>query len=99
GTDENTGPSPSEKKLKALTRNVTETCDDFRRPPSPRPADGTGHAFHTGVETIRQGQIDRTREFSGRYTEPRASVVLPGCARPPRGGPGFFFFYDGNTVL
>ena len=22
--------------------------------------------------------------------ESRASVVLPGCARPPRGGPGFF---------
>ncbi len=25
-----------------------------------------------------------------RYLESRASVVLPGCARPPRGGPGFF---------
>jgi len=27
-----------------------------------------------------------------RHRESRASVVLPGCARPPRGGPGFLRF-------
>jgi hypothetical protein len=31
----------------------------------------------------------------------RASVVLPGCARPPRWGPGFFYFlmYQGLTTF
>jgi len=30
--------------------------------------------------------------------ETRASVVLPGCARPSRRGPGFFVFHALNTV-
>ena len=31
--------------------------------------------------------------------ESRASVVLPGCARLPRGGPGFFVFRPGVQVI
>jgi len=42
----------------------------------------------------RSGDSDRRcSEIGSRFTnhESRASVVLPGCARPPRWGPGFLF--------
>ncbi len=63
---------------------------------------GTQRAFLEKIVSLDLGQRTRRAREIGQvlflflfighssFPESRASVVLPGCARPPRWGPGFF---------
>src|SRR5437867_1002543 len=77
--------------------------------PGTRAAFSQGRVQHQASQASRLDAINRTTHFRlnggrtiGAAVDPpfdsRASVVLPGCARPPRGGPGFFVFHAVNTV-
>jgi hypothetical protein len=87
-----------------------EYCNSFlgsnlaavRNNPSGSDSYGTLHAFYASVESRLPESLGlegwtRTGFGSSLLIKSRASVVLPGCARPPRWGPGFLFPYAPTT--
>src|SRR5262249_42265963 len=89
-----------------LNLETIGTSDAYRRLPPPRRPLRHTACFSLKASPNRSHPDlvgDRSKmERAAREAPPsgsRASVVLPGCARLPRGEPGFFFFVGQITVL